>query len=78
MKVKIFESNMNFKINRTSLDELESQVAEWLDENASIKGVDIKQSAAGVGGVQCSYSYQSGTSQPPSRSQNSDASTGWF
>ena len=43
MKVKIFESNTNFKIDRTSLDELESQVAEWLDENASIKVVDIKQ-----------------------------------
>ena len=50
MKVKIFESNTNFKIDRTSLDELESQVAEWLNENASIKVVDIKQSAAGVGG----------------------------
>lgn len=47
MKVKIFESNTNFKLDRRSLDDLENQVAEWLKENASIKIVDIKQSAAG-------------------------------
>jgi hypothetical protein len=50
MKVKIFESCTNHKIERRSLDELESQVAEWLKENASIKVVDIKQSAAGGSG----------------------------
>jgi hypothetical protein len=50
MKVKIFESSNNHKIDRRSLDELESQVAEWLKENASIKVVDIKQSAAGGSG----------------------------
>ncbi len=47
MKVKIFESNTNFKLDRRSLDDLENQVAGWLKENASIKVVDIKQSAAG-------------------------------
>jgi len=50
MKVKIFESNKNHKIDRSSLDELESQVAQWLKENAPIKVVEIKQSAAGGGG----------------------------
>jgi hypothetical protein len=50
MKMKIFESNTNFKIDRKTLDELEIQVAEWLKENASIKVVDIKQSAAGGSG----------------------------
>ena len=50
MKVKIFESNTNFKIDRTSLDEPECRVAEWLKENTSIKVIDIKQSAAGGGG----------------------------
>ena len=47
MKMKIFESNANFKIDRKSLDAMEIQVAEWLKENPSIKVVDIKQSAAG-------------------------------
>ena len=49
MKVKIFDAYTKRlgKIDRSSLDELESQVAEWLKENASIKVVDIKQSATG-------------------------------
>ncbi len=50
MKVKIFTSTKSGicnKIDRTSLDELEGQVADWLKENPSIKFVDIKQSAAG-------------------------------
>lgn len=50
MKMKIFESNGNFKIDRKGLDALETQVAEWLKENPSIKVVDIKQSAAGGSG----------------------------
>jgi hypothetical protein len=49
MKMKLFETNANFKIDQKSLDELEVRVAEWFKENASIKVVDIKQSASGGG-----------------------------
>lgn len=52
MKVKIFDiytRRLGFanRLERKFLNELEQQVDLWLEENRSIKVVDIKQSSAG-------------------------------
>ena len=47
MKVRIFETATNFKIDRGALDQLQDQVDLWLKENTGIKIVHIKQSASG-------------------------------